>query len=32
MWLLYLAFGFAVLGLCLVPRLTLPARLPGTRS
>jgi len=32
MGLLYLAFGFAVLGLCLVPRLTLPARLPGTRS
>ena len=28
---LYLAFGFAVLGLCLVPRLTLPARLPGAR-
>ena len=29
--LLYLAFGFAVLGLCLVPRLTLPARLPGAQ-
>jgi hypothetical protein len=27
--LLYLAFGLSVLGLCLVPRFTLPARLPG---
>ena len=32
MGLLYLAFTFAVLGLCLVPRLALPARLPGPRS
>jgi hypothetical protein len=31
MGLLYLAFAFTVLGLCLVPRLTLPARLPGVR-
>jgi hypothetical protein len=30
--LLYLAFAFTVLGLCIVPRLTLPARLPGPRS
>jgi hypothetical protein len=30
--LLYLAFMFSVLGLCVVPRLTLPARLPGTPS
>jgi hypothetical protein len=28
--LLYLAFAFMVLALCLVPRLTLPARLPGS--
>jgi hypothetical protein len=28
--LLYLAFAFMVLSLCLVPRLTLPARLPGS--
>ena len=31
MGLLYLAFAFTVLGLCIVPRLTLPARLPGIR-
>ena len=31
MGLLYLAFGFTVLGLCVMPRLTLPARLPGAR-
>jgi hypothetical protein len=30
--LVYLAFAFTVLGLCLVPRLTLPARFPGPRS
>jgi hypothetical protein len=30
--LVYLALMFAVLGLCIVPRLTVPARLPGTRS
>jgi len=29
MGLLYLAFGLSVLGLCLMPRFTLPARLPG---
>ena len=29
--LLYLSFGLTVLGLCLVPRFTLPARLPGLR-
>lgn len=29
--LLYVAFSLAVLGLCLLPRLTLPARLPGLR-
>jgi hypothetical protein len=29
---LYLAFAFMVLALCLAPRLTLPARLPGSRS
>ena len=32
MGLLYLAFALTVLGLCIVPRLTLPARLPGPRS
>jgi hypothetical protein len=32
MGMLYLAFGLSVLGLCLVPRFTLPARLPGLRS
>jgi hypothetical protein len=32
MGLLYLAFSFAVLGLCVAPRLTLPARFPGPRS
>jgi hypothetical protein len=30
--LVYLAFMFSVLGLCVMPRLTLPARLPGARS
>ena len=30
--LLYLAFAFAVLGLCILPRLSLPSRLPGSRS
>ena len=30
--LVYLALMFSVLGLCIAPRLTLPARLPGTRS
>ena len=30
--LLYLAFALAVLGLCITPRLALPARLPGPRS
>lgn len=29
---LYLAFAFAVLGLCIAPRLALPARLPGPRA
>ena len=32
MGLLYLSFAFAVFGLCLMPRLLLPARLPGPRS
>jgi hypothetical protein len=30
--LLYLAFAFTVLGLCILPRLTVPPRLPGSRS
>lgn len=30
--LLYAAFAFAVLGLCIAPRLTVPARLPGASS
>jgi hypothetical protein len=30
--LLYLAFALTVLGLCILPRLTLPARLPGSSS
>ena len=30
--LLYLALMFSVLGLCIVPRLTVPARFPGSRS
>ncbi|MDQ2650035.1 MAG: hypothetical protein M3Z03_10835, partial [Actinomycetota bacterium] len=30
--LLYLSFTLGALALCLTPRLTLPARLPGARS
>jgi hypothetical protein len=30
--LLYLSMMFAALALCIVPRLTVPARLPGPRS
>lgn len=32
MGLLYLAFAFAVLGLCVMPKLTVPPRLPGPPS